>query len=93
MLWKVAEATSSCPNTLKIMEAIKTGKDVKMLPADHPGKAMAGIWNELSIESTIKGEVLVANQKLFIPNNIRRELFGEDVAYRQGHLGLACNKT
>ena len=25
LLWKVTEATSSCPNTLKIMEAIKAG--------------------------------------------------------------------
>ena len=73
-LWKVAEATSSCPNTLKIIEAIIMGEDIKKLPADHPGKAMAEVWNELSVENTAKGEVLVANQKLFIPKNIRREI-------------------
>ena len=47
-LWRVAEATSSCPKALKIMEAIKNGEDIKKLPHDHPGKALSDVWNEVS---------------------------------------------
>ena len=35
---------------------------------------MKEMWNELSIESTTKGEVVAANQRLFIPRSIRHEL-------------------
>ena len=35
---------------------------------------MAEVWNKLNIESTAKGEVLVINQKLFIPKSIRQDL-------------------
>ena len=73
-LWKVPEATSSCPNTLRIIKAIRTGEDIKKLPANHPGKALGEVWNELSVESTSKGDVVVADQKLFIPKGIRHKL-------------------
>ena len=42
-LWKVAQASSTCPRTLKIMEAIKNGEDIRKLPQDHPGKALSDV--------------------------------------------------
>ena len=56
-LWKVAEESSSCPKTLKIMEAIKSGDDVKKLPHDHPGKALSNVWSEVSLEATSRGSI------------------------------------
>ena len=73
-LWRVAEITSICQSTLKIIESIKKGDDVKKLPTDHPGKALTDVRNELGIKNTSQGEVLVVNQKLFIPKGIRRDL-------------------
>ena len=73
-LWKVAEATAKCTTTMEIIEAIKTGKSIKELPANHPGKDLTDVWSEMGVESTSKGEVLVVNQKLYIPKDIRREL-------------------
>ena len=73
-LWRVAEATKSCDTAKEIIEAIKAGKGIKDLPARHPGKDLADVWNEMGIENTAKGEVLVVNQKLYIPRNLRKEL-------------------
>ena len=38
---------------------------------------MADVWNEIGIENTAKGEVLVVNQKLYIPRNLQKELLQE----------------
>ena len=59
---------------MEIIEALKTGKSIKELPAKHPGKDLADVWSEMGVESTSKGEVLVVNQKLYIPKDIRRGL-------------------
>ena len=50
-----------------MIEAIKKGKDIRELPANHPGKALVDVWNKMGVENTSKGEVLVVNQKLYIP--------------------------
>ena len=73
-LWKVTEATAKCTTTRELIKAVKAGKSIKELPAKHPGKDLADVWNEMGVESTSKGEVLVINQKLYIPKDIRREL-------------------
>ena len=73
-LWKVAEATNSCPNALKIIEAIRAAEDIRKLPHSHPGKALSKFWNEVSVETTFKGDVVVVGQKLFIPKSIRHQL-------------------
>ena len=77
LLWRVAEATASCDTAKEIIEAIRAGKGLKDLPARHPGKDLADVWNEMGIENTAKGEVLVVNQKLYIPRNLRKELLQE----------------
>ena len=72
--WKVVEATAKCETTKELIEAVKTGKSIKELPAKHPGKDLVDIWNKMGVESTSKGEVLVINQKLYIPKDIRQEV-------------------
>ena len=70
-LWKVAEATAKCTTTRELIEAVKAGKSIKELPAKNPGNDLADVWNKIGVESTSKGEVLVVNQKLYIPKDIR----------------------
>ena len=64
LLWRVAEATASCDNAKEINEEIRAGKYIKDLPARHSRKDLADVWNEMGIENTAKGEVLVVNHKL-----------------------------
>ena len=91
-LWKVAEATSSCPNGLKIIEAIRAGEDVRKLPHKHPGKALSEFWNEVSI-SWAKALHTKEHQAQAVEGFARGTcMLRQNVGNSERHLGVACNK-
>ena len=54
-LWKLAEKTSECLETKKIIEAVKQEMDIKNLPKDHPARTLSDIWNDAGVEVTRRG--------------------------------------
>ena len=49
------------------MKAIKEGRRIKDLSKSHPAFAFKDIWEEAGVESTVKGEIVVFNSRVYIP--------------------------
>jgi hypothetical protein len=71
ILKSLVDAANNCIDYQRIVKAVKEVKNPKRLPTTHPGRSIASVWSDLSIQD---GLIVVNGTRIFIPEKERKAI-------------------
>ena len=82
---KLAAEGAKCEEYQAIIEFVNSGKDMRETPGSHPVRALASLMDELGVEATAQGTIIVlGGSRVMVPRTERKRLLE---VLHETHLG------